>query len=116
MQTNVDELHKNEFKNVPDDSNNQESTVNNFTDKIRPVLVKLQRLVVNDIIKNNLCDKVVINAVSTNKLVKKTDYDANIKQINDKIQNHNKLLIDPDKNLTDHLLMNDLRKDVNIIS
>ena len=116
LQTNVDELHKNEFKNVPDDSNNQESKVNNFTDKIRPVLVKLQRLVVNDIIKNNLCDKVVINAVSTNKLVKKTDYDANIKQINDKIQNHNKLLIDPDKNLTDHLLMNDLRKDVNIIS
>ena len=48
-----------------------------------------------------MCDKVVINAVSTNKLVKKTDYDANIKQINDKIQNHNKSLIDPDKNLTD---------------
>ena len=35
LQTNVDELHKNELKNVPDDSNNQESKVNNFTDKIR---------------------------------------------------------------------------------
>ena len=69
MKSKVDELDVDKFKPVPTD------------------LRKLTDVVKNDVVKKTVYDQLVtkVNAIDTTELVTKTDYDAKIKDIEDKI-------------------------------
>ena len=67
------------------------SKADNFhVEKLKPVATDLRKLsdvLKNDVVKKTMYDKLItiVNAIGTSELVTKTDYDAKIKDIEDKI-------------------------------
>ena len=91
LKSELDKLDTDRLEKVPSVLSSLKSKVDNFhVDKLKPVATDLRKLsdvLENDVVKKTMYDELItiVNAIGTSELVTKIDYDAKIKDIEDKI-------------------------------